>query len=494
MSLAEKGTDSVVKLLPHQATLLDTFFDPTSKRVFLLRSDVGLGKTTALIAIIRRLQEERPGARALCLVPASLRLQYVDMLRNAGAPSMLVDRYRFREMLDSTLADEFWPRGVTAILSRDFAHQRDVLDKLVETRWDLVVADEGHWFRGVRGKTLQRLVASAERVVLATATAPDFEWPDGVLTDDLTVVEWRRDSIVGHDGRPLYTLPRPLLHEVGFKLSPAELSLSDTVGALCRIFETRGHQQGWIARSLRRSLESSPAAVERALQRIAEGLSYSLYDYEIEEIQEDELDGRADQFTEEIEGNELEGRVDVITDGKAIQMTTEALQTIEGISIDSKLSALSELLAQVTEHYSVRVFVFTDYLATLYYLAAEIEGRGISCQVLRGAVSTEEQEKTLTLFRENGPMLLGTRAVMTENINLSNVTDIVLYDLPDGERMIREILGQFDRFGRISQLSIHVLQPLNGTNQFLDRADQFLAFLRNLFEPDANEKEQGLSS
>ena len=73
-------------------------------------------------------------------------------------------------MLDSTVAGEFWPRGVIAILSRDFAQHPDVLDRLSEIRWDLVVADEAdYWFREFRAGTLLRLVASADRVLLATA-------------------------------------------------------------------------------------------------------------------------------------------------------------------------------------------------------------------------------------------------------------------------------------------------------------------------------------
>jgi len=150
--------------------------------------------------------------------------------RTLGTSGLAVDRYRFREMLDSTVAGEFWPRGVIAILSRDFAQHPDVLDRLSEIRWDLVVADEAdYWFREFRAGTLLRLGASADRVLLATATAPESGLSIGGLAGSLTVVEWP----------PLYTLPRPLLNEVAFRLSPAELSLSDTVGALCRIGSVR---------------------------------------------------------------------------------------------------------------------------------------------------------------------------------------------------------------------------------------------------------------
>jgi superfamily II DNA or RNA helicase len=461
-----------VKLLPHQATLLDTFFDPASKRITLLQSDVGMGKTTALVAVVHRLHEERPESRALFLVPAALRSAYLDMLRNTGTPSLIVDRYRFREMLDSTIAGEFWPRGVIAILSRDFARQPDVLDRLLEIRWDLLVADDvHHWFRGFHAETLQRLIASADRALLATATARESGLSDRDLAGGLTLVEWQRDRIVDHDGRPLYTLPRPLLYEVGFRLSPAELSLSATVGALCRIFEGGTPQQSWILKLLHRRLASSPAAIERTLQRLAEGSE-----------ERDDIDAQPEAPGEETPEDELAGRMGRFTNDQVVEIARGALRAIEAIGTDSKLSALSALLSHLIKHKetSRQICILTEFSETLYYLSAEIEGQNITHQILHSAVSGEERERILRLFRDDGQILVATRAVMSEGIDLSDVADVVFYDLPVSERVLRQILGRFDRFGRTSQLSIHVLRPSNGADEFVTEG---LAILRGLLEP-----------
>jgi Helicase conserved C-terminal domain len=475
VSPTEKATDTAGKLLPHQATFLDTFFDPASKRIILLRSDVGLGKTTALVAVVRRLHDERPGSRALCLVPAALRSQYLDMLRNTGTSGLVVDRYRFREMLDSSVSSEFWPRGVIAILSRDFAQHHDVLDRLSEIRWDLVVADEvDYWLRGFRAVTLRRLVASADRVLLGSATAPESAMSIiGGLADSLTVVEWQRDRIVDHDGTPLYTLPRPLLYEVAFRLSPAELSLSHTVGALCRIFEGGTPQQRWIGTSLRRRLESSLAAIERTLQRLVESS---------EELEG--MDALSVAPEEEMPEDEPGARMGRLPDDQVVGIARDALQAIEAIGTDSKLRALSELLGHLNDRMSVsgRICILTDFLETLHYLSAELDGQNISHEALYGAVSLEDRERLLSLFRSDGRILVATRAVMSEGIDLSDVTDVVFYDLPVSERPLRQILGRFDRFGRTSQLSIHVLRPSNGADEFVTEG---LAILRGLLKlPD----------
>jgi superfamily II DNA or RNA helicase len=207
--------DSPMKLLPHQAALVETFFNPASKRVILLRWDVGLGKSAALVALSSRLLQEQPTARALFLVPRVLQAQFVEMLSDAGAPVLLVDRYRFREMLDSTTDGEFWPSGVVAVLSRDFAKESDVLPSLVDARWDLVIVDEAHSFAGPQTDALQRIAASADRVVLASATLPDLRLIGVFPTEDATVVECRRDQVVDHDGAAAAPAGSPLYFVCG---------------------------------------------------------------------------------------------------------------------------------------------------------------------------------------------------------------------------------------------------------------------------------------
>src|SRR5438093_11393649 len=102
MSPIRRELNSPMKLLPHQGALIETFFDPASKRLILLRGEVGLGKSVALAALASRLLQEQPTARVLFLVPAAMRSQFAERLRERSTPILLVDRYQFREMLDST--------------------------------------------------------------------------------------------------------------------------------------------------------------------------------------------------------------------------------------------------------------------------------------------------------------------------------------------------------------------------------------------------------
>jgi hypothetical protein len=322
-----------------------------------------------------------------------------------------------------------------------------------------------HRFRGVRAETLRRVIPSAEKVVLATATLSDLELSDVLPADDATVVEWQRERMVDHDGRPFASVPRPLVHEVCFTISPAELSLSDTVGALFRIFEDGTPQQGWIADSLRRSLESSPAALDRALQRFAEGFEA-----------QDGMDAPLEAPEEEMPAEGLARRADRATDEEAAEVARGALRAVEEIRGDSKLNALIGLLSHLNEvkETSRRVCVLTEYLATLYYLAAEIEGRGMTCHLIHGGMATEARERSLTMFSQAGAILVATRAVMTGGLALEDVSDLVLYDIPNSTIALQQVLGRFDRFGRKSQLNVHVLVPSNSTNHLFSEALRLL--------------------
>jgi len=457
-----------MKLLPHQTALVETVFNPASKRVILLRGDVGLGKTAALVAVVGRLLQERPMARALFLVPSVLQLQIVEMLRDANVPSLLVDRYRFREMLDATAGGEIWPGGTVAVLSLDFGKQPDVRDSLARTHWDLVIAEEGHWIRGARAEALHRIGASAERVVLTVQR--ELEPPAVFQAADATVVEWWRERIVDDEGKLLYSAPRSVLHEIRFSLNAAELRLRATVSDLCEILGDIAGTESWRAMTLFRSLESSPAALERALQRLAERAALESVD--------DPLEPLEDSIPDE---NISTGQLDRPTAEKVAGVTGRALQEIEAIAGDSKLDAFGVLLTTLNEVKtpSRRFCVITDYRATLYYVAAEVEGRGMDYLLLHGGMAAEARTQSLELFSNAGGILVATTAVMTQPINLSEVTDLVLYDVPGSKLVLQQVLGRFDRIGRLRQLNVHVLVPSNSSDGAISKS---LGLLREILE------------
>jgi superfamily II DNA or RNA helicase len=461
--LEREITDAPEILLPHQAAFVDYVLGAGSKRTILLVGGVGLGKSTALVALASRLLLEQPATRSLFLVPAALRLQFVDRFRRAGTPALLVDRYRFREMTDSAGGGEFWPKGAVAVLSAEFARQADILESLASTQWDLLVADEGRSFGGARAELLRRVGSAAARVVLATAV-PSLQMFDGLPIEFEAVVEWRRDELVDRDGRPLDSVPPPSLHEYHFDLSQAEQSLLAVVRELCEPLDVGGPQQRWLARALRQSLRSSSAPLEVLLQRLAAASEAG-----------DDAGGAIDPADDDAYAiGGILWTVDRISAQKMSGVVAKALEQIERIQVDSKARAFGELLSGLnkTKKTSTRICVLTNFVATSYYLAAEIENHLAStpsnlrgtCQILNGSMSAEDRFRSLTAFSTTGPILVATRAVMVGGIDLSHVTDLVLYDIPSTFDAMQQVLGRFDRFGRQIQLNVHVLVPENGAD------------------------------
>jgi SNF2 family DNA or RNA helicase len=457
-----------VKLLPHQSAFVDAFFNINGKRIVLLRGDVGLGKGVALVAMLSRLLEEHPEARALLIAPAALRTQFANMLQSNRCPALLVDRYRYRELLDSTGTDQPWPRGVVSVVSREFSQIPDILDSLAQVEWNVVVDDESQLTKGTRAEALRRISAGAKRVVLASVSslAADAVFPD----EDVTVVEWRRNEIVNHDGKLLSALPRPLLHEVPFHYSRTEVRILERMRDLDRIELDGKMPYEVFANLLLRSFESSPIAFEESLRRVGESATRNSADNDGMDfgLDDDEFDGKDSKlkFWDEVKS-------------KVSDFVQQTLQELETVGDDSKLMAFGAQLARLSkvEDQPTYICVVTNYVSTLYYLVAEVEDHGVTCRQLHGDMEATERAESLNSFIHAGGILVTTRAAMTEGVNLPQVTDLVLYDAPIIPDAIETILARFDRFGRSAPLRIHVLSPSNVASSAVT---QSLATIRNL--------------
>ena len=454
-----------ITLLPHQAALVETVLDPSNKRITLLDWDVGLGKTVTLVALAGRLLREEPTARVLFVGPtASVKSQVVDRLRRDGIANMPLDRYRFREMLDSPTSGALWPTGTVVVLTYAFARQPDIRDCLVESHWDLLILDEVRAFRGANERLLTKLGASAQRVVVATAT-PHAALYSAFPPADVCVVACRRGQVVDQDGVSLDRVPRPLLQETRFPLTSAELHLRQTVHDLARqlFSHSRTGPYAWRAMLLLQSLESSQAALERVLLSRRDDL---LQDEEWSDIDKAPEIGLS---LDDDLGQDLDKSQDRSSSSRVSDATERALEEIEAISEDSKLGAFQVLLNTINKpgQPCKRICVVTEYLATLYYLAAAMEDQGTDAHLFHGGMSAVDRQQSLARFVERGGVLAATRALMTEGLDVPEVSDLVLYDSPLNPVSLQQLLGRFDRFGRVAQLHVHVLVPSNAVDALI---------------------------
>jgi len=435
----KENKDFSMTLLPHQNAFLDTFFSPSSKRIIELEGNVGIGKSTALVFLAARLLNERSSSRILLLAPKALCPYFREMMGRLNTPVVIVDRYRFREMLDSAKGVEIWPQGAVFILSLDFAKLPDIRDSLAETTWDVVIVDEAHHMSGTKAEALRMIEPRAKKIVLAIATSQGFDTSKILPENDKVIIKWSREQVVDHNGKPFNVAPRPILHEIDFRLSAGELNLRENMDSLCKTLESYEGNQKFGAKSLYLSLESSPAAHEAALEK---------FTVKLEEL------GKLDAY---MESTDIDKRKDFWQ--KIGEISSRVLQGIDTTLEDSKLNAFIKLLIDIYRGKTPerKVCVLTQYLATLYYLAADLGDHGMACQLLHGGMSLEDRLRSLSNFLATEKILVATTSILSEGLDLNQVTDLILYDMPNSKDEFRQILGRFDRFGRECNLNIHVL-------------------------------------
>lgn len=455
-SFASTSTALELALLPHQARFVDELLESTGPRTVLLLSEPGLGKSVALIALAAAMLQLRPAARLLILVPAQLQSEFFSKLQRTGVPSLQLDRYRYREMLDAGKGGLIWPRGAVMVASLTFARQSDISESLADAHWDLVIVDEAHLALRYT-EAIGRVSAHADKVVMATVPGMNIE---GLFPRRIDrTVEWQRDRILGRDGIALASSLRPRLRLVDFCLDQPELSLLDTVRALARSIRSRAGEEGTIARSCLRRFASSPAALERGLQRVASSSSPTIHIRAASEAGEDE-------FPDNEPSNEEAGeslQLDVVLAARAL----EQLDTITG---DSKLAALKELLHELRNSADSRwqICIVCNYQATLYYVAAEVEAVMGRCLLLSSATNADDFERWIKSALGE-PVMAATLAALPDSPGLAETTDLVIYDLPSSRVLIQDLIGRFDRIGRRMPLQVHVLAARNGADEVTSR-------------------------
>lgn len=442
-------------LLPHQLALVETILSPASKRVVLVHSVPGLGMTAALSAAVRQLLAKRPLSRVLFLAPRAIAPSLLDTLRLGGVPGLLVDRYRFREMLDST-NEGFWLGGGVTMMSYDFAKQNDIRDSLVSAHWELVIAVEAHSVRGRREELLQQVAGAADRVVLASGLGVELGAP--FSPEEATVVEWQRDLI-------MHGLARPELREVLFELTPTESALAESVENIASRLHDGTELQALQASLLRNLCASSPAALERALRNLTDGVA--------------ELSGWERLAASVGDDASLDDETSSAGEVAVAELTDaarRALDELDAVSDDSKLQVFEELLARLSQEHDParRVCVLTLYSSTLYYLVSDLEGRDVPCQFLVGAMNAEDRMRSLALFSDTTNILVSTLAVL-KGVGLPQVTDLVLYDIPANDALLHLAVTRFDGPDRTAPLTVYALAPAHEPD---GRVARQLAMLR----------------
>lgn len=303
---------SLIDPLPHQITAVYQEMLPRQPLRFLLADDPGAGKTIMAGLYMKELWMRGDLRRCLVICPGNLVEQWQDELYSKfHMPFEILTREKAEA---SRTGNWFLENNLTIARLDQVARNDDLLGRLQQTDWDLVVVDEAHkmsasFFAGeisftkryrlgqiVGGLTRHLLLMTATphngreedfQLFLALLDADRFEgrFRDGVHSvnvDDM-IRRLLKEQLLTFDGRPLF--PERRAYTVSYELSDDEWRLYHAVTDYVReefnradALEADGRRGtvGFALTILQRRLASSPEAIYQSLRRRKERLEQRL--------------------------------------------------------------------------------------------------------------------------------------------------------------------------------------------------------------------------
>lgn len=299
-------TSSLLEPLPHQIEAVYGTMLPRHPLRFLLADDPGAGKTIMAGLYLKELMIRGDAERCLVVAPGSLVTQWQEEL--ADKFGLAFDIVTKADLDAVGTRDVFTTKSRLIARADQLARRDDVVARLGNVDWDVVIVDEAHRFSAhfygqeVR-KTKKYLLgevlgATTRHLLLMTATphsgseedfqlflalldADRFEgrFRDGVHAIDPSDLMRRvvKEKLLTFEGKPLF--PERRATTVQFRLSGPEMALYDEVTEYVREQMNRadrltaegqgrrGNTVGFALTLLQRRLASSPEAIFQSLAR-----------------------------------------------------------------------------------------------------------------------------------------------------------------------------------------------------------------------------------
>ena len=293
---------SNVEPLPHQITAVYESMLPRQPLRYMLADDPGAGKTIMAGLFIRELLMRADAKRVLIVAPGSLVEQWQDeMFEKFGLSFTLFSR---EQVENSRSGNPFEDQNLMVARVDQLSRNEDLLEKLEQSQWDLIVVDEAHKlsasYFGTEVKKTKRfqlgeLLGSITRHFLLMTATPhngkeaDFQLFMSLLDSDRFYGKFRdgahrvdvsdmmrrmvKEEMLRFDGTRLF--PERRAYTTNYRLSDPEATLYTSVTdyvkeEMNRADQLQGSRKGTVGfalTSLQRRLASSPEAIYQSLKR-----------------------------------------------------------------------------------------------------------------------------------------------------------------------------------------------------------------------------------
>jgi ATP-dependent helicase HepA len=131
---------------------------------------------------------------------------------------------------------------------------------------------------------------------------------------------------------------------------------------------------------------------------------------------------------------------------------------------DAKLEAFWALLERIwKQERGAKVLVFTESRATLEFLRERLQRQGVEALGYHGELALLDRDRQVARFRDpDGPKVLLCTEVGGEGRNFQFAHHLVNYDLPWSPSVMEQRIGRLDRIGQVRPVEIHAFD-LEGT-------------------------------
>lgn len=486
--------ESWVIPLPHQLHAVSRAIAGDRVR-YLLADEVGLGKTIEAGLIMRELKLRGLVRRTLVVAPKGLVTQWVSELR-------LHFDEDFRLLIPGDLAayrrdhqDNIWRLYDQVVCPMDSVkpldtrrgwsrtdvavHNRERFDDLIAAGWDLIIVDEAHRLGGstdqvARFRLGEGLAEASPYFLLLSATPHQgktdafhrimwlldrtaFPDPSSIARGHVRsyVIRTEKRRAIDVRGQPLFKPRHTRLVSIAWQESHVEQqALYNAVTEYVRegydqALREKRHHIGFLMLLMQRLVTSSTRAIRAALERRLDVLRTPVAQLRLEaDLSGDEwedMDGQ--EQAETILGAALGGLRDEQVE---VEVLLEAARACEAKGPDAKAEALLDWIYRLQQEETdptLKILIFTEFVATQDMLRDFLLQRGFSVVCLNGAMDLEERRQVQEAFADTTRIMISTDAG-GEGLNLQFCHVVVNYDIPWNPMRLEQRIGRVDRIGQ----------------------------------------------
>lgn len=394
-----------------------------------LADDMGLGKTITLIALHLHRQTLPEGkGPTLVVCPASLMGNWQREIERF-APGTPVRRFHGTSRSLEGLEDgEF--------VLTTYGTMRLDTQRLAETRWGMVVADEAQHVKNPHSSTARRLRSIGAGAHVALSGTP----VENNLTELWAILDWTTPGLLGSLG----TFRRRYAQAVESGTDPAA---AERLAALVRPFLLRRHKSDpGIAPELPPKTETDRAVALTTEQA-------GLYEAVVRELLAE---------VAEADGLQRRGLIVKLLTGLKQICNHPAQYLKEGNSAripgrSGKVELLDELLDTVLAE-GASVLVFTQYVQMARLLERHLATRGIPTQLLHGGTPVAQREEMVRRFQDGDvPVFLLSLKAAGTGLNLTRAEHVVHVDRWWNPAVEAQATDRAHRIGQTRPVQVHRL-------------------------------------